>query len=225
MLHFPFHLLYHQNPFPSSHPSIWTSKHEPSLYHSFSLSDGVPIPTVSQLHRQHLHSIHLEIWGLVWTSQQQPRLLGLLGRLGISREGHGSLAGSPTTPAGCYTGAAGVVAEIQGDEGGGRESCEAEGGRGRGSGGLSHCEMHCWEAQMDQWAAVCCDAKCELPHTHPYINTHAKTKAHLSICTQKTTFIMQHLVLGALNLTAVHTVHTNKLKRNTHANTPNGACV
>lgn len=47
--------------------------------------------------------------------------MGLLGRLGISREGHGSLAGSPTTPAGCYTGAAGVVAEIQGDEGGGRE--------------------------------------------------------------------------------------------------------
>ena len=47
--------------------------------------------------------------------------MGLRGRLGISREGHGSLAGSPTTPSGCYTSAAGVVAGIQGDGGGGRE--------------------------------------------------------------------------------------------------------
>lgn len=31
------------------------------------------------------------------------------------------MAGSPTTLSGCYTGAAGVVTEIQGDEGGGRE--------------------------------------------------------------------------------------------------------
>lgn len=45
------------------------------------------------------------------------------------------------------------------------ESCEAERGRGRGSGGLSHCKMHCREAQMDQWAVVCCDAKCVLAHT------------------------------------------------------------
>lgn len=45
--------------------------------------------------------------------------MGLLGRPGISREGHGSLAGFPTNPAGCYTGAAGVVTEIQGGEGGG----------------------------------------------------------------------------------------------------------
>lgn len=32
----------------------------------------------------------------------------------------GAWQASSTTPAGCYTGAAGVVAEIQGDEGGGR---------------------------------------------------------------------------------------------------------
>lgn len=112
--------------------------------------------------------------------------MGLLGRLGISREGHGSLAGSPTNPAGCYTGAAGVVTEIQGGvkvgmgvEG---ESCEAVGGRGRGSGGLSRCKMHCREAQMDQWAVVCCDAKCVLPDTKIKTKTHANSTkcAHLA---------------------------------------------
>lgn len=97
--------------------------------------------------------------------------MGLLSRLGISKERQGSLAGSPNTQAGCYAGAAGVAAEIQGDGGGDRESCEAEGGRGRGSGGLSHCKMHYMEAQMDQWAVVCCDAKCVLPQTHIDKNT------------------------------------------------------
>ena len=65
-------------------------------------------------------SVHLQIGGLAWTSQQCPRLPGLLGRLGISREGHGSLAGSLTAPAGCYSAAAaGVVRAIRGGGGGG----------------------------------------------------------------------------------------------------------
>lgn len=63
------------------------------------------------------------------------------------------------------------------------ESCEAVGGRGRGSGGLSRCKMHCREAQMDQWAVVCCDAKCVLPDTKIKTKTHANNStkcAHLA---------------------------------------------
>lgn len=53
------------------------------------------------------------------SQQQQQQLSGLLGRLGFSRGGHGSLAGSPYRPVGFDTGAAGTAAEIQGDVGGG----------------------------------------------------------------------------------------------------------
>lgn len=84
------------------------------------------------------------------------------------------------TLAGCYSRAAGVVAGIQGGDEGGGESCEAEGGRGRGSGGLSHSKMHCREAQMDQWAVVCCDAKLVLPHT--CIHKDARKLKAQSVC-------------------------------------------
>lgn len=49
-----------------------------------------------------------------------------------------------------------------------RESCEAEGGRGRGSGGLSRCKMHCREAQMDQWAVM--PSLCYCTHIHKDTN-------------------------------------------------------
>ncbi|MEQ2233557.1 hypothetical protein ILYODFUR_023086 [Ilyodon furcidens] len=54
------------------------------------------------------------------TQQQQQRLQGIHGRLGISREGHGILAGSFTTPTGCEAGAAGAVTGIRGEGVGGR---------------------------------------------------------------------------------------------------------
>lgn len=75
-----------------------------------------------------------------------------------------------------------LLKRFRGDEGG--ESCEAEGGRGRGSGGLSHCKMHCREAQMDQWAAVCCDAKYVLLHIRIRKDTRKKKKKHKA-CTTK----------------------------------------
>lgn len=97
-----------------------------------------------------------------------------------------------------------------GEEG---ESCEAEGGRGRGSGGLSRCKMHCREAQMDQWAVVCCDANCVLWHIYIYIytktKTHANKKHKVHTHTPKSAFIMQHLAFSALNLIILQTVHTN----------------
>lgn len=67
-------------------------------------------------------------------------------------------------------------------------SCEAEGGAGQGGGGLSHCKMHCGEAQMDQWAAVRCRANSVLPH----IKKHAHQR------------VLQYAVLGALNLKALY---------------------
>lgn len=86
--------------------------------------------------------------------QRELRLRGLLGRLGISREGHGSLAASqakrPTGATGCTAATAGAVTETLEKRVGGwwwrRDYLAAK--------------MHCWEAQMDQWAAGCRCAKC-----------------------------------------------------------------